>query len=49
MTVSASVTPLYGSDGTAVCCLLKVGCVQILLDCGWDERFDRQLLEPLLK
>lgn len=49
MTVSASFTPLYGADGSSVCCLLKIGGVHILLDCGWDERFHKQLLEPVLR
>jgi cleavage and polyadenylation specificity factor subunit 2 len=49
MTVALQLTPLYGADGGALCCLLQVGPVNILLDCGWNEQFDLQLLEPLLK
>ncbi len=49
MTVGLQLTPLYGAEGGALCCLLQVGPVNILLDCGWDEKFDLQLLEPLLK
>ena len=52
-------TPLYGSSGVcaevrkgygtgeALCYLLEIDGACILLDCGWDERFDPQLLEPL--
>lgn len=36
------------ADGP-VCCLLRIGPATILLDCGWDENFDLELLEPLLK
>eukprot|EP00937_MAST-01D_sp_MAST-1D-sp2_P003323 g3323.t1 len=39
---------LYGvMDDGPVCYLLEVDEVRILLDCGWDERFDEALLEPL--
>ena len=39
---------LYGAhaDGP-VCYLLEVDETRILLDCGWDDRFDTSLLEPL--
>jgi cleavage and polyadenylation specificity factor subunit 2 len=40
---------LYGvhTDETPVAYLLEVDGVCILLDCGWDEKFDVELLEPL--
>jgi cleavage and polyadenylation specificity factor subunit 2 len=49
MTVGLQFTPLYGAEGGAICCLLRIGSVNILLDCGWDDQFDEQLLEPLIK
>ena len=40
--------PLYGAqtDGP-VCFVLETDSVTILLDCGWDETFDINILEPL--
>ena len=45
------VTPLCGarSDGDAYAYLLQVDDVRILLDCGWDDRFDRDTLEAVRK
>eukprot|EP00871_Galdieria_phlegrea_P000397 jgi/Galph1/1358/GphlegSOOS_G6043.1 len=42
-------TPLYGvkTEDLAVCYLLEVDDFRILLDCGWNDRFDETLLEPL--
>jgi len=42
-------TPLYGSksDGLALSSLLELDNFRILLDCGWDENFDVETVEPL--
>ncbi|EEY70242.1 cleavage and polyadenylation specificity factor subunit, putative [Phytophthora infestans T30-4] len=42
-------TPLYGVHSTAPCCayLLEVDEVCILLDCGWTDAYDVELLKPL--
>jgi cleavage and polyadenylation specificity factor subunit 2 len=42
-------TPLYGvkTEDLAVCYLLEVDDFRILLDCGWNDRFEEALLEPL--
>jgi cleavage and polyadenylation specificity factor subunit 2 len=39
---------LYGATGNGpVCYLLETGGIKILLDCGWDEKFDLETIEPL--
>ncbi|KAL7680025.1 putative ribosomal protein L25 [Plasmopara halstedii] len=42
-------TPLYGVHSSAPCCayLLEVDDVCILLDCGWTDAYDVELLKPL--
>ncbi|EME29547.1 cleavage and polyadenylation specificity factor subunit 2 [Galdieria sulphuraria] len=42
-------TPLYGvkTEDLAVCYLLEIDDFRILLDCGWNDRFEETLLEPL--
>eukprot|EP01102_Stenamoeba_stenopodia_P012340 TRINITY_DN3882_c0_g1_i1.p1 TRINITY_DN3882_c0_g1~~TRINITY_DN3882_c0_g1_i1.p1 ORF type:complete len:787 (-),score=164.62 TRINITY_DN3882_c0_g1_i1:39-2354(-) len=42
-------TPIYGaySSESTLCYLLEINDYKILLDCGWTERFDVSLLEPL--
>ncbi|CAI5731256.1 unnamed protein product [Peronospora destructor] len=42
-------TPLYGVHSSAPCCayLLDVDEVCILLDCGWTDEYDVELLKPL--
>jgi len=51
MTAIVRFTSLYGSCSLSLarCSLLEVDGFKILLDCGWDERFDPLLLEPLSK
>ncbi|KAK4535068.1 hypothetical protein CDCA_CDCA03G1093 [Cyanidium caldarium] len=43
------VTPLYGvrSSAAAMCTVLEIDDATFLLDCGWSDRFDVALLEPL--
>lgn len=41
-------TPLYGTGGgAALSGLLEIGDFVVLLDCGWDHRYDPALLRPL--
>ncbi len=41
-------TPLYGTKNEgAVCSVLEVDDFCILLDCGWDDKFNVETLEPL--
>lgn len=41
-------TPLYGvHGGQPLCYLLELGDFIILLDCGWNDRYDPALLRPL--
>ncbi|UIZ28127.1 hypothetical protein KXD40_004574 [Peronospora effusa] len=42
-------TPLYGVHSSAPCCayLLEIDEVCILLDCGWTDEYDLELLKPL--
>lgn len=40
--------PLYGStDNGPICSLLSIDGFKILLDCGWAEPFNVELLAPL--
>jgi cleavage and polyadenylation specificity factor subunit 2 len=40
--------PIYGVVGQpALCYLLEVDGLRLLLDCGWDETFDEDLVAPL--
>eukprot|EP00877_Chromochloris_zofingiensis_P014690 jgi/Chrzof1/9475/Cz04g04140.t1 len=49
MGVKISLTPLYGALATEpLCYLLRIEDFTFLLDCGWDERFDTSLLEPVI-
>ena len=48
MTVELAFRPLYGvHGGQPLCYLLRVGGFTLLLDCGWTDAFDPQMLEPL--
>lgn len=50
MTAVINFTPLYGaSENEPFCSVLQIDDYRILLDCGWDERFDEAMLEPLRK
>ncbi|KAF1333779.1 Cleavage and polyadenylation specificity factor subunit, partial [Globisporangium splendens] len=42
-------TPLYGVHSSDPCCayLLEIDDVCILLDCGWTDQYDTELLKPL--
>jgi len=42
-------TPLYGAHSSEMSCcyLLEVDEIKILLDCGWNDSFDEELLRPL--
>lgn len=42
-------TPLYGVHSSSPCCafLLDIDDVCILLDCGWTDEYDVELLAPL--
>lgn len=42
-------TPLYGVQSSDPCCayLLEIDEVCILLDCGWTDQYDVELLKPL--
>lgn len=44
-------TPLYGVCSRDPCCayLLEIDEVCILLDCGWTDQYDTELLKPLQK
>jgi len=43
-------TPLCGAGPSdPLCSLLKIGGLHILLDCGWNDKFDVNALEPLKK
>ena len=46
---SINFTPLYGVQSDIRCCcyLLEIDEVCILLDCGWTEEYDIELLSPL--
>ncbi len=49
MGVPTEVTPLCCAAGQQpLCFLLRVGGVTFLLDCGWDEAFSVELLQPLI-
>lgn len=50
MTAAINFTPLYGvEEDEPFSYLLQIDDFRILLDCGWDERFDEALLTPLKK
>ena len=41
-------SPLYGTHGDqALSYLLEIDKLTVLLDCGWTEDYDAQLLQPL--
>ena len=41
-------TPLYGAnDHDPLCYLLELDDCKILLDCGWDDRFNEKDVEAL--
>ncbi|DBA01353.1 TPA: hypothetical protein N0F65_001592 [Lagenidium giganteum] len=44
-------TPLYGVHSTSPCCayLLEIDEVCILLDCGWTDEYDLEILKPLAR
>ena len=40
--------PLMGAwDGNPVCYLLEIDSCRILLDCGWDDSFNLDILSSL--
>jgi hypothetical protein len=48
MTAVINFTPLFGiAEDEPFCYLLQIDDCCILLDCGWDEQFDEQMLRPL--
>jgi Cft2 family RNA processing exonuclease len=49
MACSVRVTPLYGARTSAppLCTVLEIDDALFLLDCGWNDRFDVSLLDPL--
>ncbi|GIL47423.1 hypothetical protein Vafri_4241 [Volvox africanus] len=48
METSVRFTPLSGVDAESpLCYLLEIDSFTILLDCGWDENFDLDALEPI--
>jgi len=41
-------TPLYGTDQYgALCYLLEIDGAKLLLDCGWDHRFQKETIQAL--
>ena len=43
-----SYTPLYGmGQDEPLCSILQIGSYTVLLDCGWDCKFDESMLLPL--
>lgn len=43
-------TPIYGVHSEdALCYMLEIDDCRILLDCGWDERFSLDFIQPLAK
>jgi len=43
-------TPLLSTrHDQPVCGLLEIDGVTLLMNCGWDEQFDEQLLEPVIR
>lgn len=41
-------SPVYGaSSHAALCYVLQVNGITLLLDCGWTDGFDTELLAPL--
>lgn len=47
-TATINLTPLYGSHSDEpLCSVLQIDDFRILLDCGWDERFDENNLQQL--
>jgi hypothetical protein len=50
MGTSVQVTPLSGAYGEGpLCYLLSVDGFRFLLDCGWTDRCDPALLQPLAR
>jgi len=50
MTAIIRFTPVYGAtEEQPLCYLLEVDDFKILLDCGWDPKFDLDVLKPLTK
>lgn len=47
-TSNVEFTPIYGgsTDGP-ICYLLQIDGYNILLDCGWDDSFDLELIQVL--
>lgn len=46
--VSITFTPLYGVTALSpLCYLLEIDDVCVLLDCGWDDKLNTAVLEPL--
>ena len=50
MTTQICFEILYGETSRGpVCSILQVGNFKILLDCGWDDAYDTELLKPIEK
>ena len=50
MTAVVRFSPLYGTtEDEPLCYLLEIDEYTMLLDCGWNNNFDTNLLEPLRK
>ena len=48
MTAAINFTPLFGAEeDQPFCYLLQIDDFRILLDCGWNEKFDEAMLKPL--
>lgn len=48
--VTIRFTPLSGGHSLAPpCYLLEIGGMKLLLDCGWGEPYEVELLKPLLR
>lgn len=47
---SVQFTPIYGgTDRGPVCSILDVDGYRILLDCGWNDTFDLEIIKDLEK
>jgi hypothetical protein len=49
MTSIIKFTPLCGALEQPLCFLLEIDELRILLDCGWNDSYDLNLLKPLAR